>query len=63
MSLLNYKELSAPPYGTPAYFMSNNYHPGSYKYLQKWQNLTKLVLCPENLGLGHQNMGRQKCGL
>ena len=29
------------PSSTPAYFMPKNYGPGSYKYLQKWQNLTQ----------------------
>ena len=29
------KESSALPSGTPAYFMSKNYSPRSYKYLQK----------------------------
>lgn len=38
---LSFKELSVPPSGTPAYFMSKNYGPISYKYLQQWQNLTK----------------------
>ena len=44
MGSLNSKELNAPPFGTPAYFMSKNYGPRSYKYLQNWQNLTKKIL-------------------
>ena len=35
------KMLSVLPAGTPAYFMSKNYSPQSYKYLQTWQSPTK----------------------
>lgn len=41
MGSLKSKELSTPPSGTPAYFMSKNCIPGSYKYLAKGQNLIK----------------------
>lgn len=41
MGCLGSKESSAPPSGTPAYFMPKNYGPGSCKCLQKWQHLTK----------------------
>lgn len=35
------KESNMPSFRTPAYFMSKNCSLGSYKYLQKWQSLTK----------------------
>ena len=56
------------PFGTPAYFTCKNYVPVSCTYLLKWQNLTKLVSCPDSLiyspsGWWPQNMVRKKCGL
>lgn len=39
----SFKELSVPPLGTSAYFISKNCGSGSYRYLQKWQNLTKTI--------------------
>lgn len=50
------KELNTPPSSTPVYFITKIYGPESYTYLgreKKEQNLTKLVLCPEELG-NHQ---------
>ena len=41
MGYLNSRKFEHAISGTPAYFMSKNYGPRSYKYLQKWQNLTK----------------------
>lgn len=32
-----------PPFSTLAYFMSKNCGPESYRYVQKWQNLTKTL--------------------
>lgn len=32
-----------PPFSTLAYLMSKNWGPESYRYVQKWQNLTKTL--------------------
>ena len=39
--MLKFQRVGHAISGTGAYFMSKNYGPRSYKYLQKWQNLTK----------------------
>ena len=41
MGSLNSEKSSVPFFHTPAYFISEKYDPGSYKYLQKWQNIIK----------------------
>lgn len=41
MGFLKPEELSVLSASTPVCFMSKNYDPGSYRYLQKWPSLTK----------------------
>lgn len=41
MKFLGFTELHTATSDMPAYFMLNDYDSRSYRYVQKWQNLTK----------------------
>ena len=38
------KGLRMPASGTPAYFIFENYGPGGFRYLERWQNYTNIDL-------------------